>query len=55
MNFSTTAPKASALTALRSVRLLDRTGQYACGALGRAPCQGRAFVTSPRELMNNPG
>jgi hypothetical protein len=42
-----TAPaNASALTAFRSVGLLDILHEYECGGLGRKPCQSGAFTVS---------
>jgi len=44
--FSTASPKALGLTVLRLRRPPQRTLQYACGGLGRAPCQAVAFSAS---------
>jgi len=53
--WSTAAPDASILTTLHSVGRLDVVHDYACGVLGRAPCQNGAFIASSRKLMNYPG
>ena len=60
--FSTAAAPSSALTAFRSVGLLDVLSKYDCGGLGRKPCQdagvpaaGVAFGASLRKPLNNPG
>ena len=53
--FSTAAAPSSALTAFRSVDLLDGLHEYDCGGLGRKPCQDGAVTASLRKLMNCPG
>jgi len=53
--WSTAAPDASILTTLHSVACLDVVPDYACGVLGRAPCQNGASIASSRKPMNYPG
>jgi hypothetical protein len=48
-------PHLAGSTALCSVGLLNVLYKYACGGLGRKPCQNGAFTVSPRKLLRNAG